>query len=57
MHPDFEAKTLLLFRMARAGMIYLSLGMHREEQRRAHGKDERVLAPMTLDPMPHDWKQ
>jgi hypothetical protein len=44
---DFEAKTLHVFRMARAGLIYLSLGMHAEERRRAATEPKRPLAPMT----------
>jgi hypothetical protein len=45
---DFEAKTLTLMKTARAAMIYLSLGMHREERRRDqdHGKP---VVPMPLD--------
>jgi LA2681-like HEPN len=47
---DFEAKTLHVFRMARAGLIYLSLGMHAEERRRAAAELKGPLAPMELPP-------
>jgi hypothetical protein len=46
---ELEAKALRVLKLARAAMIYLCLGMHREEIIR--GKDEKGLAmPMTLPP-------
>jgi tetratricopeptide (TPR) repeat protein len=54
---DFEAKTLRLLRLARAGMIYLSLGMHREETRRRKAKGDTIVAPMTLDLWEDKWKR
>jgi LA2681-like HEPN len=45
---EFERKTLHLFKLARAAIIYLSLGMHREEKRRGES-DPRKIAPMPLD--------
>jgi len=41
---DFEAKTLHVFRLARAGLVYLSLGMHAEERRRAATQPKGLLA-------------
>ena len=38
---DLNAKTLRLFKLVRAAMIYVLLGMHREEARRVH--DNRSL--------------
>jgi hypothetical protein len=45
---DFERKTLRLFKLARAAIIYLSLGMHREEKRRRKGDSSKIM-PMPLD--------
>jgi hypothetical protein len=45
---DFERKTLHLFRLVRAAIIYLSLGMHREEKRRRKGDTSKIM-PMPLD--------
>ena len=54
---DFEAKTLRLLKMARAALIYLSLAIHREEQRRAseRGPDAKIgLMPSSL--IEDEWK-
>jgi len=47
---DLEQRTLRLMKLVRSSLIYLSLGMHREEQRRRKGKDECV-ATMPLNPL------
>jgi hypothetical protein len=52
----FIAKTLLVLRRARAALIYLSLGMHQEEKRRAAGEKDGLIAPMHLDHWDDDWK-
>ena len=54
---DFEAKTLRILRQARAGLVYLSLAMHREERRRAKGKDDARNISMELDAWEDDWKR
>lgn len=54
---DFEAKTLRVLRHARAALVYLSLAMHREERRRAEGKDGTRKVPMRIDPWDDDRKQ
>gem|GEM_PF-6105865 len=46
---DFEKKTLHLLRLARAAIIYLSLGMHGEENRRRKNNPSKI-APIPLDP-------
>ena len=52
---DLEQRTLRLMQLARSALIYLSLGMHREERERA--KSERGLAAtISLDPLPDEWK-
>jgi hypothetical protein len=53
---DLNAKTLRLFKLVRAAMIYVLLGMHREEARKAH--DEQKLAlPMHISVLEDDWKR
>ena len=47
---DLQAKTIHLYRLARAALIYLSLGMHREEERRRADKASSLFAPMMLYP-------
>lgn len=42
---DLQAKTIHLYRLARAALIYLSLGMHREEERRRADKTPSLIAP------------
>lgn len=53
---DFEVKTLRLIKLARAALIYLSLGMNREEQRRAKDKPEGLIAQGSFDTWDDDWK-
>ena len=53
---DLNAKTLRLFKLVRSAMIYVFLGMHREEARRGH--EENALAfPMEITLLDDDWKQ
>jgi tetratricopeptide (TPR) repeat protein len=53
---DLNAKTLRLFKLVRAAMIYLLLGMHREEARRVH--DEKTPTfPMEITTLEDNWKQ
>jgi hypothetical protein len=55
---DFAAKTIHVLKRARAGLIYLSFGMHREEIRRRDGKDEAPRSvPMELPVIEERWKQ
>lgn len=54
---DFEAKTLRVLSLARAGLFYLSLAMYREERRRAEGRDGSLMMPMALDFWEDDWKR
>src|ERR1019366_974465 len=54
---DFDGKTLQAFGLARAGLIYLSLGMHREEQMRAQRQPEGLKMPMSLDLWQDAWKR
>jgi hypothetical protein len=54
---DFDAKTLRVLRHARAGLVYLSLAMHREERRRTEGKDDTRAMPMSFDLWKDDWKR
>lgn len=53
---DLNAKALRLFRLVRAALVYLLLGMHREEERRIH--DERARAfPMEITTLEDAWKR
>jgi hypothetical protein len=52
---DFQNKTLNVFKLARAALIYLSLAMHQEELRRREGKEELEM-PMVLTTIEDDWK-
>ncbi|MEI9803513.1 MAG: LA2681 family HEPN domain-containing protein [Pseudolabrys sp.] len=56
---EFNRKTLRLLKLSRAALIYLSLGMHREEQQREEkkGPDGGLAAPMHLDTWQDEWKQ
>lgn len=55
---EFDAKALRVLKLARAALMYLSLGMHREEKQRAKTrKDGSMLAPMPLTPWDDEWKQ
>ena len=55
---DLERRALRLLKLSRAALIYLSLGMHIEEQRR---KDDTHFnartAPMKLDFFDDEWKR
>jgi hypothetical protein len=53
----FEAMTLHVFRLARAAMIYLSLGMHREELRRDKANPKAKRVSMRLDAWCDAWKR
>ncbi len=53
---DFEDKAIQLLRLARSGLIYLCLGMHREERRRYRGKAD-LKVPMMLPLMDDGWKR
>jgi hypothetical protein len=46
---SFEKKTLRLVKLARAALIYLPLGTHREEGRRAKRRSSTRIAPMSLE--------
>lgn len=52
---EFEAKTLRLMKMVRAALIYLSLGIHYEEQQRM--KDDSPVGKVVLDVWEDDWKK
>ncbi len=54
---DLEAKSLRLIKLVRAGLIYLSLAVHREEQLRAKQRGDGLVMPMELNTWPDDWKR
>jgi tetratricopeptide (TPR) repeat protein len=55
---DLERRTLRLLKLVRAALIYLSLGMHWEERRRARKRrSKRLIASQDLGPMRDKWKR
>ncbi len=53
---ELESKTLRILKIARGALIYLSLAIHAEENRRHQGDEKRVMMPMMLSSMEDDWK-
>ena len=54
---DFEEKTLRILKLARAALIYLSLGVGREEDERAAKiSPNSIIPPLLLDTYDDDWK-
>ncbi|MEQ1661918.1 MAG: LA2681 family HEPN domain-containing protein [Thiobacillus sp.] len=51
---DLEQRTLRLIQLVRSALIYLSLGMHREERAK---DDKSLMATMSLDPVCDEWKR
>ena len=54
---SLEERTLRLLKLVRGALIYLALGMHREEQRRHSARNEGVIMPMPLDRWRDSWKK
>lgn len=55
---DFERSVISIMRLARAALIYLSLGVHIEERHKAKGRDSNaVVMPMWMDTWKDDWKR
>lgn len=53
-----EAITMSLFRLARASLIYLSLGIEAEERMRARERDpDALVPPIFLEKIEDDWKR
>lgn len=54
---DFEAKTLRLLKMARAALVYLSLVIHQQEQRRTEARGpEEIVPQIELETWEDKWK-
>ena len=54
---DFQKKTLRLLKMARAALIYLSLGIEAEERRRETDRGPDKFVPgMFMDVWEDNWK-
>lgn len=53
---ELEIKALRMLKLARAGLIYLSLGLHAEEKKRKNALGEKFLMPMVLDTLEDEWK-
>lgn len=54
---EFNAKALRVLKLARATLMYLSLGMTREEAKRREAEGEKFIAPMPLYTWDDEWKQ
>jgi tetratricopeptide (TPR) repeat protein len=52
-----SVRTLRVLKLVRAALIYLSLAIHREEQRRENSSGAGFVAPSMLDTWDDDWKQ
>lgn len=54
---EFESKVLRIFKMARAGLVYLTFAVHVEEYHRSKERgSDRKVAPMLLDTWKDEWK-
>ncbi|MGE0186543.1 MAG: LA2681 family HEPN domain-containing protein [Hyphomonadaceae bacterium] len=54
---DFNARTLKLFRYARAALIYLCISVQTEERMRRTSDGPGLTVPMLLDTWDDDWKR
>ena len=54
---DFEQKTLFLIKLVRNALIYLSLSIHVEEQKRENAREKGIVAPMFFDLVNHKYKK
>ena len=53
---DFADKTLRLMKLARAALIYLSLGVHIEEKKKYVNNDSKIVGSMPLTTWEDNWK-
>lgn len=54
---DFAQKALKMLRLARAALIYLSLGIHIQERQRAADRDKKeIVPPRFLEKWEDEWK-
>jgi tetratricopeptide (TPR) repeat protein len=53
---DFANKTLRLMKLARAALIYLSLGVHIEEKKRHTNGESQIIGQMPLTAWEDSWK-
>lgn len=53
---DFTDKTLRLMKLARAALIYLSLGVHIEENKKRANSKSKTIGQMPLTVWEDDWK-
>lgn len=54
---DLERRTLRLLQLARSALIYLSLAMHHEEQKRRNEGKEGLSAPISFGSLRDAWKR
>ena len=53
---DFADKTLRIMKLARAALIYLSLGVHIEEKKKHSDSDSKIIGQMPLTIWEDSWK-
>ena len=53
---DFTDKTFRLMKLARAALIYLSLGVHIEENKKHANSKSKTIGQMPLTVWEDDWK-
>jgi len=60
-HPltriEFSGKILKMLQLARAALIHLSLGVHREERKRLPGKDANQSISIPTSRFDDKWKR
>lgn len=55
---DFAVRALRMLQLSRSALIYLCLGIHREERRRRKERDpNQPIGTLPLDKMEDEWKQ
>lgn len=54
---ELEEAGIRMLKTARAGLIYLSLGIHQEEQRRNENRDDKPKLPIYSTKYEDDWKR
>lgn len=55
---DFYRKTVFLLKLSRSAILYLSMAVHVEEERKRHSNDEnKIAAAISLTNVEHEWKR
>lgn len=55
---EFYRKTLFILKLSRSAILYLSMAIHVEEERKHHAEgEEKVATPISLTNVEHEWKR